>query len=106
MSNDQQYPQQQPSYDQYDQYGQPYAYDPYAQQPPQPQQPQQHYDAPLTQQWQAQTWDTQVQPAQTPYLPPQGYEYGAEGQPLPPQQGQDWAAYDAQPAPVPAAEPA
>ncbi|MEV3860610.1 hypothetical protein AB0J38_40670 [Streptomyces sp. NPDC050095] len=85
MSNDQQYPQH-PQQPQYDQYGQPY--DPYAQQ--QPQQPQ-------TQQWQAQTWDTQVQPAPQAYLPPQqqeqAYVYGAEGQPLPPQQ--EWS-YEAQ----------
>lgn len=102
MSDNQQYPQ-------YDQYGQPY--DPYAQQ----QQQQQSYDAPETQRWQGQTWDTQVQPAP---LPQQGYDYGAhqaqaQGQPLPPQQ--DWS-YDAaqpqaaapspEPAPAPAADPA
>ncbi|MBO1337508.1 hypothetical protein [Streptomyces sp. VRA16 Mangrove soil] len=63
----------------------PYDYDPYGQQQPQQSQAQQ-YEAPLTQQWQAQTWDTQVQPAP---LPQQGYDYGAAAQPLPPQQ--EWA---------------
>jgi hypothetical protein len=68
-------------------------YDPYPQpqqqQPPQQPEWQQH-----TQQWEGQTWETQVQPAMpaadTTYLPPQGYQaypepqtYGTVGQPLP-----------------------
>ncbi|MFJ8827388.1 hypothetical protein ACIREE_37185 [Streptomyces sp. NPDC102467] len=94
------------------QYGQhqSYAQQPYAQQQYGQQYGQQQYDeAPLTQQWQAQTWDTQMQPAPQPYLPPQGYEYehGDQGAPLPPQQ-QEWSAYDATrtPAPAPAQAPA
>ncbi|SOE72851.1 hypothetical protein SAMN05446589_4605 [Streptomyces sp. OV198] len=61
---------------------------PQQQQPPQPEW-QQH-----TQQWEGQTWETQVQPsmpaADTTYLPPQGYQaypepqtYGTVGQPQP-----------------------
>ncbi|MER7683445.1 hypothetical protein [Streptomyces sp. NPDC097610] len=62
---------------------------PQQQQPPQQPEWQQH-----TQQWEGQTWETQVQPpmptADTTYLPPQGYQaypepqtYGTVGQPLP-----------------------
>ncbi|MGW3724276.1 hypothetical protein [Streptomyces sp. NPDC000851] len=78
-------------------------YDPYQQQAPQPQAPQawpghpQSYDDPqaaqqYTQQWQGQTWETDVHPpvasvdpAETAYLPPQSPAYGTTGQYLPPQ---------------------
>ncbi|SFE95684.1 hypothetical protein [Streptomyces mirabilis] len=77
------YPQQQQQQQQQQRQGQPQQ-----QQPPQPEW-QQH-----TQQWEGQTWETQVQPAMpaadTTYLPPQGYQaypepqtYGTVGQPLP-----------------------
>ncbi|WP_338697992.1 hypothetical protein V2W30_18570 [Streptomyces sp. Q6] len=98
MSDNQQYPQ-------YDQYGQPY--DPYGQQAQQAQaQARQHYDydAPQTQQWQAQTWDTQVQPAQAPvsqaYLPPQGQDQQHQNQ-----HQQQWASYEPQPQPQPQVQP-
>ncbi|MDH6218546.1 hypothetical protein [Streptomyces pseudovenezuelae] len=98
-------------------------YDPYQQQPQQqqpPQQPQQQpqqqwpgqqgYDDPhaaqqYTQQWQGQTWETQVHqpvaPADTAYLPPQTPPphgaYGNEPQP--------WQQAPMAPAPPPAPEP-
>ncbi|WP_328872282.1 hypothetical protein OHT76_20365 [Streptomyces sp. NBC_00287] len=74
-------PYQGPHDGQYD--GQYDAYDPYGQQQAQAQQGWQGYDDPqaaqqYTQQWQGQTWETQVQapasPAETAYLPQQGYE--------------------------------
>ncbi|MYT72316.1 MULTISPECIES: hypothetical protein [unclassified Streptomyces] len=133
MSSNEQYPydpQQSQQYDQqqydqqgYDQHGQQHGQ--FAQQP---------YEAEPTQYWQAQTWDTQVQPApvqqqqhyqyqqqQQSYLPPQQqqqeYGYGEQqghpaqepqpSQPLPPQQ--DWSyeqqAPQAPQAPAPAPAP-
>ncbi|MGW6060648.1 hypothetical protein [Streptomyces sp. NPDC055189] len=73
-------PQQQYAQQQY-QYPQQQPYPPEQQQAPQPQpQPQQPYaQDSYTQQWEGQTWDTQVQPSpvvdvtETAYLPPQGY---------------------------------
>ncbi|MEU6380991.1 hypothetical protein [Streptomyces sp. NPDC046909] len=88
---DQPYEGQQP-YQQYPQGYDPYWQQPQAQQPPQPQQQawpgqQQGFEDPhaaqqYTQQWQGQTWETQVQApvapaapaAETSYLPQQGYE--------------------------------
>ncbi|MCL7425088.1 hypothetical protein [Streptomyces sp. YS415] len=80
------------------------AYDPYAQQQAQAPQGWQGYEDPqavqqYTQQWQGQTWETQVQApvsaAETAYLPQQGHEpYAA---PLPPE------APAPEPAPAPAA---
>ncbi|MET9495781.1 hypothetical protein [Streptomyces sp. NPDC006552] len=53
------------------------------------------YEDPQTQQWQGQTWDTQVQPAQAPapqpYLPPQ------------PARQQEWGTPEPVPAPAPVA---
>ncbi|MER7170871.1 hypothetical protein [Streptomyces mesophilus] len=66
------------------------SYDPYGQQQPDPQWPTGtpgHDEAPHTQRWQGQTWDTQTHPhtqapaADTAYLPPQNYGAG----PLPPE---------------------
>ncbi|MFF2429815.1 hypothetical protein [Streptomyces mirabilis] len=78
-------PQQQQQQRQGQGHGQPQQHQPPQQQPEWPQH---------TQQWEGQTWETQVQPsmpaADTTYLPPQGYQaypepqtYGTVGQPLP-----------------------
>ncbi|WP_409471157.1 hypothetical protein [Streptomyces sp. HC307] len=98
-------------------------YDPYQQQAPQPQVPQawpghpQSYDDPqaaqqYTQQWQGQTWETDVHPpvaavdpAETAYLPPQSPAYGTTGQYLPPQSanaGWDQPDRPTSPEPTPA----
>ncbi|MEV0172988.1 hypothetical protein AB0I00_17955 [Streptomyces sp. NPDC050803] len=82
---------------QYQQYQQGYeGYDPYQQQYPAQQAwpgQQQPYEDPqaaqqYTQQWQGQTWETQMQApvataADTAYLPPQGYDAGAYAPPAP-----------------------
>ncbi|MEV8317110.1 hypothetical protein AB0Q95_23380 [Streptomyces sp. NPDC059900] len=112
------YPPEQP-HQQHQQYQQPQPqpYAPeqqYAQQQyqyPQQPQPQQPYarDA-YTQQWEGQTWDTQIQPSpvvdvtETAYLPPQGYGQPIpEPQPMPqPHPQYDVAAADEAPEPVPA----
>lgn len=82
--------------------------DPYAAQPPYAEPQYDAYDAQqYTQQWQGQTWDTQVQPSpvaadltETAYLPPQSaVDYGAPAQPLPQQQAA--AAQYGAPAPEP-----
>ncbi|MBZ9643234.1 hypothetical protein [Streptomyces sp. PSKA30] len=96
-------------------------YDPYQQQAPQPQVPQawpghpQSYDDPqaaqqYTQQWQGQTWETDVHPpvaavdpAETAYLPPQSPAYGTTGQYLPPQSAN--AGWDRPPPPEPTPVP-
>ncbi|MEU9730902.1 hypothetical protein [Streptomyces sp. NPDC048002] len=94
------------------------AYDPYGQQQPQPQAQQgwQGYEDPqaaqqYTQQWQGQTWETQVQPpvaaAETAYMPQQGYEPYAAGSPQAPEPyaAAPPQAPGPQPAPVPPAAP-
>lgn len=81
-------------YEGYDPYPQPQQQQRQGQQQPQQQQPPQPEWQQHTQQWEGQTWETQVQPsmpaADTTYLPPQGYQaypepqtYGTVGQPLP-----------------------
>ncbi|MEU6000239.1 hypothetical protein ABZ837_20730 [Streptomyces sp. NPDC047197] len=99
-------PEQQQPYAPEQQHGYPAPEQGYGQQayPPQQQYPQQAYpqqpyaqDASYTQQWEGQTWDTQIQPSpavdvtETAYLPPQSY-----GQPLPPEPAAP--AYDSTPA--------
>ncbi|MGP4085737.1 hypothetical protein [Streptomyces sp. KR55] len=99
-------------------------YDPYQQQASQPQVPQawpghpQSYDDPqaaqqYTQQWQGQTWETDVHPpvaavdpAETAYLPPQSPAYGTTGQYLPPQSANaGWDQPDRPTAPEPTPAP-
>ncbi|MGW8873087.1 hypothetical protein FNV62_25215 [Streptomyces sp. RLB3-17] len=82
-------------YEGYDPYPQPQQQQRQGHGQPQQHQPQQQPEWPQhTQQWEGQTWETQVQPsmpaADTTYLPPQGYQaypepqtYGTVGQPLP-----------------------
>ncbi|MBC2904065.1 hypothetical protein [Streptomyces cupreus] len=87
------------------------AYDPYGQQQAPAQQGWQGYEDPqaaqqYTQQWQGQTWETQVQApasaAETAYLPQQGYEpYAA---PLPPETPAPEPAWTPPAAPAPAPE--
>ncbi|WP_155058937.1 hypothetical protein [Streptomyces blattellae] len=103
-SYDGQYPQGQYPQGQYPQGQYPQGYDPYWQQAYQDPHAAQQY----TQQWQGQTWDTQVpaaaSAADTAYLPPQGPPQGQpqgrpqglpqgrpQGQPQGPPQGHEWA---------------
>ncbi|WP_282702896.1 hypothetical protein [Streptomyces sp. CC219B] len=97
----QQYPQGNEGYQPYQ------GYEPYQQQYPAPQQG--YEDPQHTQQWQGQTWETQLQApvapvaADTAYLPPQGYDAGAYAHPQP--HPQPYSQPQSQPQPIPEPQP-
>ncbi|MEV5318673.1 hypothetical protein AB0K92_13650 [Streptomyces sp. NPDC052687] len=98
-----------PGHQGYDQYQRQYEQQPQYQQPQHQQQyqqyPEQYPAAPYTQQWQGQTWDTQVQQTTAPYASQQPYApqqtYAMPGQPYEPQPPAATV-----PPPAPAPEPA